>query len=106
MMSGMWWVRWGFISTKKARERFADCASARTASAAALDRNFDGDRGSFLPGARLFERSRSIRFMDREPALKLFEKFRFRHSRSRTVGGKELKYFYRDFVHTEPTKGD
>ena len=35
-------------------------------------------------------------FMDHEPAVKLFEKFRFRHSRSRTVGGKELLYFYLD----------
>lgn len=35
-------------------------------------------------------------FMEREPAIKLFEKFRFRHSRSRTLGGKELLYFYLD----------
>lgn len=35
-------------------------------------------------------------FMDREPAIKLFEKFRFRHSRTRNVGGKELLYFYLD----------
>jgi ribosomal protein S18 acetylase RimI-like enzyme len=35
-------------------------------------------------------------FMEREPAIKLFEKFRFRHSRSRNVAGKELMYFYLD----------
>lgn len=35
-------------------------------------------------------------FMEREPAIKLFEKFRFRHSRSRTLGDKELLYFYLD----------
>jgi ribosomal protein S18 acetylase RimI-like enzyme len=35
-------------------------------------------------------------FMEREPALRLFEKFRFRHSRTRNVGGKDLSYFYLD----------
>jgi ribosomal protein S18 acetylase RimI-like enzyme len=35
-------------------------------------------------------------FMNREPALKLFEKFRFKHSRSRQVNDKELMYFYLD----------
>lgn len=35
-------------------------------------------------------------FMDREPAIKLFEKFRFKHSRTRNVAGKELMYFYLD----------
>jgi ribosomal protein S18 acetylase RimI-like enzyme len=35
-------------------------------------------------------------FMDREPAIKLFEKFRFRHDRTRNVAGKELLYFYLD----------
>lgn len=42
-------------------------------------------------------------FMEREPALKLFEKFRFRHGRSRTVNGKELLYFYLD-LYTGPEK--
>lgn len=42
-------------------------------------------------------------FMDREPALKLFEKFHFRLSRSRMVGEKELMYFYRD-LYTGPVK--
>ena len=35
-------------------------------------------------------------FMEREPAIKLFEKFHFRHDRTRKVGGKELMYFYLD----------
>lgn len=35
-------------------------------------------------------------FMEREPAIKLFEKFRFRHSRTRNVGGRDLLYFYLD----------
>ena len=35
-------------------------------------------------------------FIEREPAIRLFEKFRFRHSRSRSVGDKELLYFYLD----------
>lgn len=35
-------------------------------------------------------------FMEREPALKLFEKFRFRHGRSRNVNDKEMLYFYLD----------
>jgi ribosomal protein S18 acetylase RimI-like enzyme len=39
-------------------------------------------------------------FMEREPAIKLFEKFRFRHSRTRNVAGKELLYFYLDLYTT------
>ena len=35
-------------------------------------------------------------FMEREPAIHLFEKFRFRHSRTRRVGDKDLLYFYLD----------
>lgn len=35
-------------------------------------------------------------FMEREPAIKLFEKFRFRHSRTRSVAGRDLLYFYLD----------
>lgn len=42
-------------------------------------------------------------FMEREPALKLFEKFRFRHGRSRTVNDKEMLYFYLD-LYTGPDK--
>ena len=35
-------------------------------------------------------------FMEREPAVKLFEKFHFRHSRSRTLADKEIMHFYLD----------
>jgi ribosomal protein S18 acetylase RimI-like enzyme len=35
-------------------------------------------------------------FMEREPAVKLFEKFHFRHSRTRSVMGKEVMHFYLD----------
>jgi GNAT superfamily N-acetyltransferase len=35
-------------------------------------------------------------FVERGAAIRLFEKFRFRHSRSRKVGDKELMYFYLD----------
>lgn len=40
-------------------------------------------------------------FMDREPAIRLFEKFRFRHSRTRELNGKELLYFYLDIYGRE-----
>ena len=43
-------------------------------------------------------------FMEREPAVRLFEKFRFRHDRSRTVAGKELMYFYLDLYKGEGGK--
>jgi ribosomal protein S18 acetylase RimI-like enzyme len=43
-------------------------------------------------------------FMEREPAIKLFEKFRFRHDRTRKVGGKELMYFYLDLYVGEERK--
>jgi ribosomal protein S18 acetylase RimI-like enzyme len=43
-------------------------------------------------------------FMDHEPAIKLFEKFRFKHQRSRMVGGKELLYFYLDLYAGEARK--
>ena len=44
-------------------------------------------------------------FIDREPALRLFEKFKFRHSRTRDVAGKTLLYFYLDLYSSEqPTK--
>jgi ribosomal protein S18 acetylase RimI-like enzyme len=35
-------------------------------------------------------------FMEREPAIRLFEKFRFRHFRTRHVNGKDLMYFLLD----------
>ena len=40
-------------------------------------------------------------FMEREPAIKLFEKFNFRHSRTRSVGGKEIMHFYLDLYQRE-----
>ena len=47
-------------------------------------------------------------FMEREPAIKLFEKFSFRHSRTREVSGKEIMHFYLDLYHREgpPRKHD
>jgi ribosomal protein S18 acetylase RimI-like enzyme len=50
-------------------------------------------------------------FMEREPALALFKKFRFVHERTRSVNGKELMYFYMDLyagaprVHKEDQAG-
>ena len=35
-------------------------------------------------------------YMEREPAVKLFEKFHFRHSRTRSAGEKEVLHFYLD----------
>ncbi len=35
-------------------------------------------------------------FVEREAALKLFEKFRFRHGKTRNYAGKDLLYFYLD----------
>ena len=35
-------------------------------------------------------------FMEREPAIRLFEKFRFRHFRTRNLAGKDLMYFLLD----------
>jgi len=35
-------------------------------------------------------------FMEREPAIRLFEKFHFRHTRTRSVAGKEIMHFYLD----------
>jgi ribosomal protein S18 acetylase RimI-like enzyme len=40
-------------------------------------------------------------FIEREPAIKLFEKFRFHHARTRKVGEKELMYFYLDLYQDE-----
>jgi ribosomal-protein-alanine N-acetyltransferase len=40
-------------------------------------------------------------FMEREPAMKLFEKFGFKHSRTRDLGGKSLMYFYLDLYSNE-----
>jgi ribosomal protein S18 acetylase RimI-like enzyme len=40
-------------------------------------------------------------FMDYEPAVKLFEKFKFKHSRTREVSEKTLLYFYLDLYSGE-----
>jgi len=40
-------------------------------------------------------------FMDREAAVKLFQKFHFLHSRTRVVNGRELHYFYLDIYQRE-----
>ncbi|HEX2971140.1 MAG TPA: GNAT family N-acetyltransferase [Tepidisphaeraceae bacterium] len=42
--------------------------------------------------------------IDPEPAIKLFEKFFFRHSRTRVLGDKTLLYFYLDLYSTEPSR--
>jgi len=42
-------------------------------------------------------------FMDREPAIRLFEKFRFRHDHTRNLSGKDLLYFYLD-IYTGPAR--
>lgn len=46
-------------------------------------------------------------FVDRAAAIRLFEKFHFRHSRSRKVGEKELMFFYLDLYSGEhPKQGE
>ena len=40
-------------------------------------------------------------YMERELALKLFEKFHFRHSRTRNVNGRDYHYFYLDIYQRE-----
>ncbi|HEX8524225.1 MAG TPA: GNAT family N-acetyltransferase [Tepidisphaeraceae bacterium] len=46
-------------------------------------------------------------FMEREPAIRLFEKFHFRHSRTRSVAGKEIMHFYLDLYQRDrPDKQD
>jgi GNAT superfamily N-acetyltransferase len=44
-------------------------------------------------------------FMDREPAIRLFQKFNFLHSRTRRVGEKELLYFYLDLYQRDGREG-
>ena len=41
-------------------------------------------------------------YMEREPAVRLFEKFRFHLDRTRLVGEKELVYFYLDLYRGNP----
>jgi ribosomal protein S18 acetylase RimI-like enzyme len=43
-------------------------------------------------------------YLDADPATKLFSKFKFRESRSRVVGGKNLRYFYLDLYAGEVRK--
>jgi ribosomal protein S18 acetylase RimI-like enzyme len=40
-------------------------------------------------------------YMEREPAIRLFERFRFRHSRTRRVNGRDLLYFYLDLYSSD-----
>ncbi|HLL89397.1 MAG TPA: GNAT family N-acetyltransferase [Tepidisphaeraceae bacterium] len=42
----------------------------------------------------------------RVPAIKLFEKFRFRHDRTRSINGRELKYFYLDLYRRDERARD
>jgi ribosomal protein S18 acetylase RimI-like enzyme len=45
-------------------------------------------------------------FMEREPAVHLFEKFHFKHDKTRAVAGKELMYFYLDLYSTDRPAAD
>jgi len=47
-------------------------------------------------------------FLDREPAIRLFEKHRFHHDHTRMVNGKPLMYFYLDLYtgHARQDKSD
>ncbi len=40
-------------------------------------------------------------FMEREPAIRLFEKFHFLHSKTRKVNGKDILHFYLDLYQTD-----
>jgi ribosomal protein S18 acetylase RimI-like enzyme len=43
-------------------------------------------------------------YMEREPALHLFEKFNFRHDKTRETAGKQLLFFYLDLYGSDKTK--
>jgi ribosomal protein S18 acetylase RimI-like enzyme len=43
-------------------------------------------------------------FMEREPAIRLFEKFRFRHDKTRNMNGRDLMYFYLDLYTGMPRR--
>lgn len=45
-------------------------------------------------------------YIEREPALKLFEKFNFRHDKTRETGGKQLLFFYLDLYGQDKSKRD
>jgi len=40
-------------------------------------------------------------FIEREPAIKLFEKFKFRLTRTREISGKKVFYFYLDLYYSD-----
>lgn len=42
-------------------------------------------------------------FVEREAAMKLFEKFKLKHSRTREIGDKSLHYFYLDLYSGTPS---
>lgn len=44
-------------------------------------------------------------FVEREAAVRLFEKFHFRHGKSRSYSGKELMYFYLDLYSGDAKDG-
>ena len=41
-------------------------------------------------------------FVAQEPAIRLFERYHFRHGRTRQIGGKDLLYFYLDLYAQRP----
>jgi ribosomal protein S18 acetylase RimI-like enzyme len=43
-------------------------------------------------------------FVEREPAIKLFQKFQFRHDHTKTVSGQDLMYFYLDLYSGSPRR--
>jgi ribosomal protein S18 acetylase RimI-like enzyme len=43
-------------------------------------------------------------YMEHEPAVRLFEKLHFNHTRTRKVGDKDVQYFYLDLYHPEPRR--
>jgi ribosomal protein S18 acetylase RimI-like enzyme len=45
-------------------------------------------------------------FMEREPAVRLFQKFRFRHVRTRRTGEKDKLYFYLDLYTENEGRGN
>jgi ribosomal protein S18 acetylase RimI-like enzyme len=45
-------------------------------------------------------------FVEREPAMRLFEKFKFRHGKTRVYADKELMYFYLDLYSGEAKDGN